>query len=353
MAEYDVVLSYAVEDAGWVEKLAEGLSNEGIRVLNDPPGAAPSHQLKRWLSGDLSQDGKLIVVCSPHYFRDSEVRGLLETFSRQYANQLKLQRPLVPVLPPGSQFLPAVDGLPSIDFSNEEDFELRLRQLLEALDITQLEAPVKNNLKALLRWVGLERPAQEKPAQEFRELIAELYRLFGFDVKIGHQIKDVKADLWVEKRSGGIAFQTMIECIENPPTSRQIESLAEKYRALRNHHPSVVCMIVTTQELSDNALGQIGKSGIRVTTYAELLRSLVPLDQYAEKLIADAEKWRGEHWQGQDWFIRPNVQTDYVRKDHRAWQQISAWLGGKRGNLLAMLGDLGTGKSTPRFVSGL
>lgn len=343
MAEYDVVLSYAVEDADWVEKLAEGLSSEGVRVLNDPPETTPSRQLQRWLSGDLSQDYKLIAVCSHHYFRDGQVRTLLDGFSRQYSGQLKIQRPLVPVLPPGSSSLPALDRLSPIDFNNEEDFELRLRQLLEALDIdhTPQETGIKQQLKALFRWVRV-----EKPGQEFKDLIAELYRLFGFEVKQGQQVKDVNIDLWVEKRSGGFRFQMMIECVESQLGPRQLDALLAKYNSVRSQLPGVGCMVVTTQELSADALIQLDKSGIRVTTYAELLRSLVPLDQYAMRLIGDFKKWRSDRWQGEDWFIRPDVTTDWVRKGHRAWQQISAWLGGKRGNLLAMLGDLGTGKST-------
>lgn len=351
MAEYDVVLSYAVEDTEWVEKLAEGLSNEGVRVLIEPPGMAPSHHLQRWLSGDLSPDNKLIAICGPQYVGDSQVRGLLENFSRQSSHHLKIQRPLIPVLPPRPQSQSGLvhsglshsglTALSPIDFSNEEDFDLRLRQLLEALDITQREAGIRNQLKALFRWVRL-----DKSEQEFKDMIAELYRLFGFEVKVGFQVKEAKVDLWVERRSGGFSFRMMIECIEHQPTPKQIEALLEKYKLVRSQLPSVGCMVVTAQDLSSETLSLLERAGIRGMTYAELLRSLVPLDQYAKNLIAEIEEWREEHWQGEDWFIRPDFTTDWMRKSHRAWQQISAWLGGKRGNLLAMLGDLGTGKST-------
>ncbi|HMV86823.1 MAG TPA: pentapeptide repeat-containing protein [Blastocatellia bacterium] len=343
MAEYDVVLSYAAEDAGWVDKLAESLSSEGVRVLHDPPETTPSRHLQRWLSGDLSQDYKLIAVCSPHYFRDAQVRTLLEGFSRQYSGQLKIQRPLIPVLPPGAPALPIPTALPQIDFNNEEDFELRLRQLLEALDIghTPQESGIKQQLRALFRWVRV-----EKTGQQFKDLIAELYRLFGFEVRLDEQIRDLTIDLWVEKRSGGIRYQTMIECAESLLTTRQLDAVTDKYKSVRNQIPGVTCLLVTAQEISLDAIAQLERNGIRVTSYSELLRSLVPLDQYAHTLIADVDNWRAERWQGEDWFIRPDVKTDWVRNSHHAWHQISAWLGGKRGNLLAMLGDLGTGKST-------
>ncbi|MGH9851818.1 MAG: NACHT domain-containing protein, partial [Blastocatellia bacterium] len=87
-------------------------------------------------------------------------------------------------------------------------------------------------------------------------------------------------------------------------------------------------------------------SGVDCVTYAELLRELVPLDNYVDGLIADYEKWVGERWDGKDWFIRPDLVTDIVYERMPALAHLSKWLGEERRNQLVVLGDLGTGKTT-------
>lgn len=344
MAEYDVVLSYAAEDVEWAGKLADGLSKEGVRVLSESTEITPSQQLQKWLSENVFQDYKLIIICSPHYFRDDQVGSLLANFSRQYSDQLKIQRPLVPVIPPDSRTLSILNSFTPIDFGNKEDFELRLRQLVEALDITQQKTGLRHHLKALLRWVGL-----GKPNQEFKDLVAELYLLFGFEVNSDQPFKDVKVDFFAEKQSGGYPFRIMIECAENQPSRHQIDSLIAKYRLAQSRFPSIGCLLVAAQELSADTRTTLENVGIRGTTYLELLKELLPLDIYIEKSIAQFEKWRAEHWNGEDWFIRPDVTKELVGEKQRAWKQIAAWLGDKsvkEGNLLTLLGDVGMGKTT-------
>lgn len=341
MAEYDVVLSYAEEDAGWAGKLADGLTNEGVRVRNDPTGIAPSRQLQAWVSSDAGEDSKLILVCSPHYFRDEQVEPLLAGFTRTYPDQLKIQRPLLLVVPPGLRLPSLPEGLSTLDFSNDDDFELRLRQLVEALDITPRKSGIKRYLKALSKWIGL-----EKPVLEFKEQIAELYRLSGFVVKSNEESKDIKFDLLIEKQSVGVPSRTLIECVESEPSRQQMEFLLAKYRLVQNQAPGTGCMLVTAQEISDEVRANLEKGWIRATTYPDILNSLLPMDRYVERLLAELDGQRNKKWRGEDWFIRPDVTTDWQRERHPALRPISAWLGDKRGNLLALLGDLGTGKST-------
>jgi predicted NACHT family NTPase len=105
-------------------------------------------------------------------------------------------------------------------------------------------------------------------------------------------------------------------------------------------------MLVTARRISEEIRSLLGKGGIRATTYPDILNALLPLDSYVERLLDEPDSARVKKWRGEDWFIRPDATTDSHRGRHPALREVSAWLGGKRDNLLALLGDLGTGKTT-------
>jgi len=94
------------------------------------------------------------------------------------------------------------------------------------------------------------------------------------------------------------------------------------------------------------------EAGVSCLTYAELLRELVPLDQYNEHLISEYETWVTENWRGEDWYIRPHLLTDITYEKRPALNHFAKWFGDSRSNFLVVLGDLGTGKSTlARFLA--
>ena len=75
---------------------------------------------------------------------------------------------------------------------------------------------------------------------------------------------------------------------------------------------------------------------------------------YVEHLIADHEAWVNEpnNWNGRDLFIRPDIETDITYERRPAVAHMGKWLGDSPGNLLVVLGDLGTGKTTlARFLA--
>src|SRR5262249_33953292 len=103
---------------------------------------------------------------------------------------------------------------------------------------------------------------------------------------------------------------------------------------------------VSSQGFAADTRTAFEEAGVNCTTYPELLAELVPLTSYVEHLINDYEQQVNDRWQGEDWFIRPNLVTDVIYQKEVAISHFAKWLGDARSNFLVVLGDLGTGKST-------
>ncbi|MDX2034650.1 MAG: pentapeptide repeat-containing protein [Blastocatellia bacterium] len=310
-------------------------------MLNEPKGQTPGRQLGDWISNDAGAFSKLILVCSSACFRDSQVKSLLADFARSHSDRLKVQRPLLLVLAPGTDVSSLPAGLLTLDFRNPDDFALRLRQLVEALDLTPREAGVGRYLKAFSKWAGW-----EKPDPRFRDQVAEIFRISGATVTTSDADSALKFDLLIERRNVGVHSRTVIDCLDEEVARKQVGALLAKYKTTQTQAPGTACMVVTAREIPEDVRNSMTRGGIQVRTYPELLDSLLPLRAYVETLLSDLEAERQEKWEGQDWFIRPDVVLNGSSKRIPALEVISDWLGEKRDRLLALLGDLGTGKTT-------
>ncbi len=194
----------------------------------------------------------------------------------------------------------------------------------------------------------------KRPESRFEDGVAELYRLLGFEIKRDQKFKierdqkitEVPVDLLIEKKTGGISTRTIIECCEQPLSGDHLIDLVRRQKLIRLRFSKIDCLVVTAHLPDAETRESLESVGISCISYPELLREVVPLDAYIEKRIADHEQWRAKNWRGEDWFIRPDVTIGNRRDRYPAMEHIGAWLGGKRDNLLALLGDVGTGKTT-------
>ena len=133
--DYDVFLSHASEDKPWCAMLAGRLRDEGVRVWFDAWALRHGDHVLARINEGLQQSRKTVAVWSPNYFRDNKVWTLTEGFSQQHPDLLARDRPLIPLLCKECDVLPTFRSLLHIDFRNPDDFELRFRQLIEALDL--------------------------------------------------------------------------------------------------------------------------------------------------------------------------------------------------------------------------
>ncbi|MBM4258530.1 MAG: hypothetical protein FJ147_21860 [Deltaproteobacteria bacterium] len=186
----------------------------------------------------------------------------------------------------------------------------------------------------------------QQRGKRFEDEVATLYRLLGFEVKQDLQLSGMQVDLQIEKREGGLRTQAIIECKDKRITATERDQILAQQNITQKKLPKHRWIAVSSQGFAADTRTALDEGGIDCTTYPELLAELVPLSSYVEHLINDYKAQTNKHWEGQDWFIRPNLVTDVTYEKQVAIPHFAKWLGDTRSNFLVVLGDLGTGKST-------
>ncbi len=349
--EYDLFLSYATEDRPWAEMLAERLRSEGVRVWFDQWELQPGDHVKK-LNDGLKHSRKVVAVWTPAYFRDDKVWTLAESYAKQSPDVLARERPLIPLLRQNCDIEPLFRPLIYLDCRNDDDFELRFRQLIESLDLPSRELlqREREELELGLReheLTKVERGLHSyKKGKRFEDEVAALYRLLGFETKLDIQLSGFQIDLLIEQEVGGIPVAAIVECKDKRLTAEDRDQILAQQFKRSQKLPAHRCLAVSSQGFTADTRTGLEESGVHCTTYRELLRKLVPLDNYADGLIAEYEKEAERKWNNEDWFIRPDLMTDITYERMPALQHLSKWLGEARRNQLVILGDLGAGKTT-------
>src|SRR5712691_5228425 len=351
---YDVFLSHASEDKPWCEMLAGRLRDEGVRGWFDAWALRPGDHVLARINEGLQQSRKTVAVWSPNYFRDNKVWTLTEGFSQQHPDLLARDRPLIPLLYKECDVLPTFRSLLHIDFRNRDDFELRFRQLIEALDLPRNTFARAEELVFREHEIDLARRGRlgQTPEKRFADEVATLYRLLGFEVQRDVQLSGVQLEMLIEQKLGGVPFQIVVECRDTRLTAAECDQILAQQHRVQRQFPMHRWIAVSSQGFTAEARVTLENTDVICRTYAELLSELVPLKQYAEGVITEFEAWVTENWHGEDWFIRPDLLIDVTYEKRPALAHIARWLGDSRANLLTILGDLGTGKSTlARFLA--
>ncbi|HLK59109.1 MAG TPA: TIR domain-containing protein [Chthonomonadaceae bacterium] len=348
--DYDIFLSHASEDKVWCAMLAERLRNANVRVWYDAWEIKPGHKLMERINDGLKRSRKMVVVWTPSYFRDEKVWTRAESFSQQNKDLLGRDRLLIPLLREDCQVEPTFNDYLYMDFRNDDDFELRFRQLLEALDLPKPDEAREDS--ALFRHPEEEQEgkARHDPGKRFADDVASLYRLLGFEVtpdtETGAPI------LMISKMEGMIPTRAVVACHPGRVRPGELKPILVRQESLAKESKHCPWIAVSASGFSLEALLALENAGITCTTYAELLEQLVPLRDYTQRLITEQEQWMIDRWQGNDWFIRPDVMTDITGEIRPALLHFADWMGDPRARLLTLLGDLGTGKTTlARFLS--
>ncbi|MCP4350837.1 MAG: TIR domain-containing protein, partial [Desulfobacterales bacterium] len=356
--QYDVFLSYATNDAEFVKDLAERLRDSGVKVWfdqweSDRWESEPGANRMVLLNQGLSKSRKMLAVWTSSYFKDEKIRTQAETFAQQHSDLLAGDRVLVPVLLEDCAIPHSLESILYIDFRITQDRDFKFRQVLEALDLFRdkfisKERPENYDRKHDFPEHGFKEFEPEKP---FKEEVAALYRLLGFDVKNDAEISGNRVGLMLEQNIGGFRVQAVAEC----RNSRIDSNESDRILGIRNvvENPALRWIAVSSKGFAPEARQALEKADISCVAYSELLRDLVPLDSYVKTLISDYEdEVIKEKWEGNDWFIRPELETDITYEKHPALRYFGKWMGRDESNFLVILGDLGTGKTTlSRFLS--
>jgi hypothetical protein len=347
----DVFLNFAPEDREWGERLAKKLKDAGVSFLSGWQTAN--------VDGALKNSRKLIIGLSPDAIRHQSFQKPLASFLKSHSDAPPSERLVIPLLLKRCPTPEALQQIPVIDFQRADDFDLRFRQLLEALDLPYSrfirEAPTSESFP--------DRENQFPPNQQhfrftnsrkgkrFEDKVANIYRLLGFEVKQDFAFHGIQIDLQVQKKEAGFTIQAIVECKETQITSKERDQILAQQNLAQRKLPMMRWIAISAQGFAAGSRTSLEEAGITCLTYGELLSELVPIEHYARKLIAEYEDWRQRRWLGNDWFIRPDIVADKVLRQYEnpnptpALKYIADWLGDSRENLLVLLGDLGTGKT--------
>ena len=349
----DVFLNFAPEDREWGERLAKKLKDAGVSFLSGWQTAN--------VDGALKNSRKLIIGLSPDAIRHQSFQKPLASFLKSHPDAPPSERLVIPLLLKLCPTPEPLQHLPVIDFQRADDFDLHFRQLLEALDLPLhrflREAPEPEDASRRdrkfdredRRLLGAE---SYRKGKRFEDEVADIYRLLGFEVKRNFELHSIQIDLQVQKKEAGFTIQAIVECKDTQITSKERDQILAQQNLAQRKLPMMRWIAISAQGFAAGSRTSLEEAGITCLTYGELLSELVPIEQYARKLIAEYEDWRQRRWLGNDWFIRPDVVADKVLRQYEnpkptpALKYIADWLGDSRENLLVLLGDLGTGKTT-------
>jgi hypothetical protein len=262
--EFDVFLSHASEDTPWCETLAERLRNEGVRVWFDLWELKPGDHLLARLNDGLKRSRKMLAVWSPRYFADHKLWTLAEGYAQQQPDVLAQDRPLIPVLKEACDIPPLFVNILYLDFGNEADYDIRFRQLLQSLDLPRYEPAADEPYG--FREYRIDRAEHGRVAERrgkrfeealrrskrFKDEVAKIYELLGYDVKRdvriegaeiakiyelrGYEVKHdvqskkvkdkwVQIDLMIEQELGGFSVQAIVECNDAQVTSEDRDKI--------------------------------------------------------------------------------------------------------------------------------
>ncbi|MEM1295777.1 MAG: TIR domain-containing protein, partial [Verrucomicrobiota bacterium] len=337
--KYHAFVSHSSQDNEFVRKLGDDLERAGAKIFDDDRCIKPAANIVHSIEEALHESRKLILVMSKAWERSEWTAA--EFFPDLLEDPMNVDRRIIPILldeecePPRQ-----IRVLKHIDFTNQEDYSIRLRELIEALDLVAPAYEMSNTASAppaLLDTVPI--PSLSEISFGFASEVATLYKLLGFTVS-SHL-----GNLRVHQNLG---FRSEIEvlCEEGVVSEDRAGQILEEIQAGGNGKFGVVASRGFTQKAWQSLSG----AGVECLTYSELLDQLLPLEGYIRSHIVD--QWEGRvndpdrGWGGRDLFIRPRVRDDFTNEESKALDRFSNWLGNDRDNFLIILGDLGTGKST-------
>ncbi|ETR67763.1 MAG: hypothetical protein OMM_11245, partial [Candidatus Magnetoglobus multicellularis str. Araruama] len=182
----------------------------------------------------------------------------------------------------------------------------------------------------------------------FMTEIADVYALINFDVYANQRIEGLPNSFVIKREVsgiGGFTISAIVVCHDRM-TETELAYLLDKKSHLQQEYMDYKWISVTAMGYDNHLRSRLEKNNFSCTTYSELLLTLLPLSEYEKKRCDDCKAWIDEKWEGKDLFIRPNLETDTIFENQQALAYFSRWLGTEKDNVLIVLGDLGTGKST-------
>jgi len=349
--KYDVFIAYAEPDKDQASSLSERLGNAGVKVFFDQWELESSNTRSEMIKSGLKYSRKIVMIWTPDFFQCSDCLKHVLSFQKKYGDLIQKDRLLVPALFKDAVIPESFEKYIVIDFRETADFELKVRQLIETLDLPQFmyhttrttkeSTPSQNQEFIVFDTLG----AQLKG---FMTEISDVYALLNFEVHANQQIEGLPNSFVIKREVsgiGGFTISAIVVCHARM-TETELTYMLEKKSEIQEKYIDHKWISVTAMGYDNHLRDRLEKENFSCTTYSELMLTLLPLSEYARKRCDVCQAWINEKWEGKDLFIRPNLETDTIFENQQALAYFSYWLGTDQENVLIVLGDLGTGKST-------
>ena len=351
--EFDVFISHAGEDDAFVQRLADDLQRLGAKVFEDGRSIKPGEHITLAVNEALKGSRKLVFIMTPPSVAKKWPQA--EALFITYFDPTNKDRRLIPLMLLDCEPPALIKPLKFVDFRNPDDYAIRLRELIESLDLVRPVAECERAEPPHFEERELRGREAYRRGKTFEEEIATLYSLLGFQVDRSRKIQGVQFDLCIHQSRGGLPVDAALECKDCQVTAAERDQIIVRREILLREYPGWRMVAVTSRGFADDARNALERLGIICKTHTELLNELFPLETYVQGLVRDHETWFNDPergWGGRDLFVRPWVVHDVTNERKKALDLFAGWLGDSRQNFLITLGDLGTGKSTlTRFLA--
>ncbi len=174
----------------------------------------------------------------------------------------------------------------------------------------------------------------------FSNEVAEFYLSLGWEVKVRPKTAQAPDSLFIRWSYAGTTHSAIVYCPDAWKEDFQIH--------LDGNLPDsgdIQRLIVTPRKLAEKTTGKLVSAGIRTLSYHELISETTGLEKYVQLLLEKCASWRNETWNGQNWFVRPDLSIEGKLGRHAAIDRIEAWVRAAEPRMLVVLGPTGIGKT--------
>ncbi|MCL2596102.1 MAG: pentapeptide repeat-containing protein [Paludibacter sp.] len=183
---------------------------------------------------------------------------------------------------------------------------------------------------------------QVKNFEKFEEDVKSLYESFGFKVYKDVLIDANQIDLIAELQKAGVLYRNMIECkaySENVGI-QELNIFIGRFLTAKQNKKADKGIFVTTTGFTRDAKEAAANAGIDLFIYSDLLKELQNFEPLAEKMVTD---WHSS--KEYSYYVEPFGKLDGQNEESPLIDIINLKLNSKKGEVIALLGEYGSGKS--------
>jgi hypothetical protein len=189
--------------------------------------------------------------------------------------------------------------------------------------------------------------------EAFVSQVTQIFRLNGDEVQRNIPVGGKTIDISASNSSGLRKTITYINCIHDRKVKCED---VDDFRNILSNKPRATGMIVSKYGFETSAESSADEYDIEALTYEQLVSKLIDFSPYMDKLIDDYEQNGVEYKMPlKKLYIEQNIIEDRTERKDSLSNYVNKWLNDNTQNLLVILGDYGTGKTsfTLKYASEL